>query len=351
VTRRRFIGFAVASVVLALVVSGVAVLGADLYLHRRAERSAGLNYRGYRGPVLGRRQPGEVRVAVLGGSTVFGYGGPWHEAFPALLEGMLNQRDSSRKWTTINLGYNAEGVYALAPTLDDFASLEADLAVFYVGYNDMLGDGGPNLALMRRSSGVFRLTGYYPILPAFLRERALLLRYGDLETAYLAMQPGQAERAVFRPSLAARASATALETADRIGDRVGRQINRWHADSAPPSTDGEAGCSRPWVFFCDALLRAVRVALARGQRVIVASQPRMTDPRVHDQQRHALADMMARQFGREPRVRYLDLGSAVDLSDRNYSFDEMHLGLDGNRLIAAAFVDPVRAMLDRPTPQ
>jgi hypothetical protein len=34
----------------------------------------------------------------------------------------------------------------------------------------------------------------------------------------------------------------------------------------------------------------------------------------------------------------------VDLSDRNYSFDEMHLELDGNRVIAAAFVDPVRPM-------
>ena len=344
VSRRRFLGFATATVVLALVVAGALLLVVDLYLHRRAERSAGLNYRGYRGPVVGRKQAGEVRIVALGGSTVFGYGGPWHEAFPALLAGMLNQRDPGRKWTAINLGFNAEGAYALLPTLEDFAALDFDLAIFYVGYNDMLGDGGPNLALMRRASSVFRLTGYYPILPAFLEERALMLRYGDLETAYLAMQPGQSERAVFRPTLAARASASALETADRIGDTVGRQIDRWDAEMVQAATSGEAGCSRPWVFFCDAVHRAVRDALARGKRVIVASQPRMTDPRVHDHQRRTLADMMSRQFSNDARVVYLDLSGAVDLSDRNYSFDEMHLGLDGNRVIAAAFVDPVRAI-------
>ena len=203
----------------------------------------------------------------------------------------------------------------------------------------------PTCTVVRRSSGLFRLAGYYPILPSFLRERALMLRYGDLETAYLAMQPGQAVRTVFRPSLAARASASVLEAASRIGDSMGDQIDRWHADGPQASSTGEAGCSHPWMLFCDSVQRAVRDVLARGKRVIVTSQPRMTDPRVHDQQRHALADLMSRQFANDPRVVFLDLGSAVDLSDRNYSFDEMHLGLDGNRVVAAAFVDPVRAIV------
>ena len=344
--RRRFVAFAASALFLSLAIPTIALLGADLYLHHRAERSAGLNYRGYRGPVVGRKTPGEIRVAVLGGSTVFGYGAPWHEAFPALLEGALNQREPGRKWTAINLGYNAEGVYALSPNLEDFGYLDYDVAIFYVGYNDMLGDGGPNRTVVRRSSGLFRLTGYYPILPSFLHERALMLRYGDLETAYLAMQPGQLVQTVFRPSLAARASASVLETANRIGNSMGDRMYRWHADDTPTvSLTGEAGCSHPWIFFCDSVQRAVRDVLVHGKRVIVASQPRMTDPRVHDQQRTTLAEMMSRQFGDNPRVRFLDLANAIDLSDRNYSFDEMHLGLDGNRVIAAAFVDPVRAMV------
>ena len=193
---------------------------------------------------------------------------------------MLNQKEAAPKWTAINLGFNAEGVHALSPTLDDFAYLDIDVAIFYVGYNDMLGDGGPNLALYRRSSAVFRLTGYYPILPAFLRERALILRYGDLESAYVAMQPGQTVQTVFRPSVSARASASVLEAATTVGDSLSRQIASWETPSVDGPADGEAGCAHPWAFFCDAVDRAVRSARGRGQRVIVASQPRMTDPRV-----------------------------------------------------------------------
>jgi hypothetical protein len=89
-TRRKLIVFAFLAVTLSMVLTLIVVLGADLYLHRRAERSAGLNRWGYRGPVVGRKQAGEVRVAMLGGSTLFGYGGPWHEAVPALLERFLN---------------------------------------------------------------------------------------------------------------------------------------------------------------------------------------------------------------------------------------------------------------------
>jgi hypothetical protein len=64
-----------------------------------------------------------------------------------------------------------------------------------------------------------------------------------------------------------------------------------------------------------------------------------------DSNRRTLADMMDRQFSNDACVLYLDLSGAVDLSDRNDSFDEMHLGLDANRAIAAALVDPVRAII------
>lgn len=343
--RRRFVAFAVSAFLLSILAMTAILVMADLVLHRRAERSAGLNHRGYRGPVVGRKRAGEVRVVVLGGSTVFGYGNPWDEAFPALLERMLNTSDARRPWTVVNLGFNAEGVHALLPTLDDFADLNFDVACFYVGYNDMLGDGGPNLALMRRESALFRRTGYFPILPAFLKEKALALRYGgDLEAAYVAMQPGEQPRTVFRPTVAARVSATALETASSISDSLSRQLAVGSPARPVGEAAGDAGCSHPWMHFCDSIYRAARHGLSRGIRVIVASQPRMTDPRAHDRQRQALAAMMGRQFHDEPRVRYLDLGSAVDLTDRNYSFDTMHLGLDGNRVIAAAFLDPVKEM-------
>ena len=46
------------------------LFGADLYLHHKH----GVNAWGYRGPVIGRKQPGEKRVAILGGSTTWGFG-------------------------------------------------------------------------------------------------------------------------------------------------------------------------------------------------------------------------------------------------------------------------------------
>lgn len=75
-TRRKFAAFAVSAVAIAIAGSFLALLAADLYIHRKCEQSAGMNIWGYRGPVLGRKQPNEIRVAALGGSTALGYGLP-----------------------------------------------------------------------------------------------------------------------------------------------------------------------------------------------------------------------------------------------------------------------------------
>src|SRR5687768_8294397 len=84
--RRRFVVFALAAIALSVGLGLSALLAVDLYLHHRAERSAGLNRWGYRGPIATGKQAGEVRIAMLGGSTMFGYGVTWSEAIPALLE-------------------------------------------------------------------------------------------------------------------------------------------------------------------------------------------------------------------------------------------------------------------------
>lgn len=72
-TKRRFAAFATGTVFGTVVLLAGVLLAADLYAHHRVERSVGVNRPGYRGPVAGRKQPGEPRVVMLGGSTVFGY--------------------------------------------------------------------------------------------------------------------------------------------------------------------------------------------------------------------------------------------------------------------------------------
>ncbi len=73
-SRKRRVLFAAAAMLLSLMASLALIVGADMYLHRRAEQSAGLNMWGYRGPRLGGKGAQEVRIAFLGGSTMFGYG-------------------------------------------------------------------------------------------------------------------------------------------------------------------------------------------------------------------------------------------------------------------------------------
>src|ERR1044071_1575237 len=85
-TTRKRIAFASAALLVAVVSALAALVAADLYFHRRAERFAGVNVWGYRGPRVSRKTRGEHRLVVIGGSTAFGYGVAADQAFPALLE-------------------------------------------------------------------------------------------------------------------------------------------------------------------------------------------------------------------------------------------------------------------------
>jgi hypothetical protein len=94
-----------AAVTLALVIPFVTLLAVDVYLHRRFEKSAGFNIWGYRGPVVPKKQPGEYRVVMLGGSAAYGYGVTWDQAIPAVVERRLAGRTQSpARVSVINLG-------------------------------------------------------------------------------------------------------------------------------------------------------------------------------------------------------------------------------------------------------
>ena len=73
ISRRKFVAFALTAMSLSVVAAVLLLLIADLFVHSRAERSAGLNRWGYRGRVAASKKSGELRAVMLGGSTVFGY--------------------------------------------------------------------------------------------------------------------------------------------------------------------------------------------------------------------------------------------------------------------------------------
>jgi hypothetical protein len=346
-TRLERFAFAAAAILLSLVVMTAVLLALDLYAHRRVERSAGLNWRGYRGPTVDRKQPGELRVAMFGGSTVFGYGVAWDETIPAALERALRVALPGRRVTVVNLGLIGEGAYAFLPNLQDFDDLQYDIVCLYEGYNDLLGDQRPNVDLVRHESTVFRLTGYFPVLPLVVGEKIMALTSGTVGAAYEADRAKQRERAVFHPNAAERTSAAALKAASDLSKALGRQLERLATEEPSTEASGRSGCLAPWVRYCDFTYAAVEFATSRGDSVIVAAQPLLvSDPgrERHASQQHALADLAARVFSTNPRVRFVDLGKAIDLSDTKYAFDGMHLTREGNAIIAHALVEPVLAL-------
>lgn len=350
-SRRKFALLASLTVLISIAITGAGLLALDLFVHYRASRSAGLNIWGYRGPLAGSKEPGELRLAVLGGSTAFGYGLPWYEAAPAVLERQLNaMRPPDRRVSVVNLAYNNEGAYSYRFTLEDFNFLDYDVVVLYDGYNDMMGDVGPNTAVYRHDSPVFRLTGYFPLLPLALRERAMLLRSGgDLRAAYAASR-GEAEgKTTFQPNAVERGSAATMETAASITEALGEQLGRLSApaDRAPLPNTQEAGCASPWSHYCQAMYVAVKYARERGKPVVVVLQPRMVEPvtDAHAQQQAALVDMLKRKFGADRDVHYVDLSNAIDLHDRNYSVDSVHLSTDGTEIVSAKLATPIAEIL------
>ncbi len=348
ISRRKFIAFALVAISLSVGAVLALLLVADLVLHARAERSAGLNRYGYRGPVVGSKQSGEFRAVMLGGSTVFGYGVSRQDAIPAVVERELRSR-LQQPVSVVNLGYNNEGAYSFLPNLTDFAYLDYDLVVLYEGYNDLTGDESPNTAVFRRDSAVFRLTGYFPMLPLYLDEKAKMLRYGgDLGAAYAASRGDQ--KVVFSPNLFQRTSAGAMEAAAAVTNALGEQLGRFSEPSAAAvSKESAIGCRYPWVNYCHSIHTAVRYALARGNTVAVVGQPmiRYRVQLVHAHQQEVLASMIKREFAGESRVRYIDLSDAVDLSNASLAFDPMHLNAQGNAAVGAALATALMSFIAR----
>ena len=173
----------------------------------------------------------------------------------------------------------------------------------------------------------------------------MAIRYGgDLSAAY------QGDKIVFRPGLAQRATASALEKANAIGDAFGRQLARAIPDARrADAVFVDEVCGR-WPRYCNEMYVAVKYVLDRGKRALVVSQPLRfkgegeVGEKQRDQQRLMVAYLRQR-FGEDPKLRFVDLGSAVDLTDPLLAFDPVHLTAAGNRQVAARLVEPVRNLL------
>lgn len=340
-TTRRKLLFAAITMGLAIGAAAGALVAIDVSLHHRVQNLAAANMWGYRGPTIGAKRTNEKRIVVLGGSTAFGFGLPWNEAFPYQLQDALNARaPQGRRFTVINLGAPTQGAYGFQFDLADYAFLKYDAAVFYEGYNDLGMTDLPNAVpqrdaqnrfLWRRQSPIFRLTGYFPVLPLVFREKAMSLRAGgDLDAAY---RGGPVK---FKGGAAAQATAATLQGAADFADALGRGLGRV---TAPAGTERAALDTVTWRPYTDTVLAAVRMARARGVSAIVVTQPYASD--THKSQQRALAAALREAFGGDRGVRYVNLGELFDIRDPQVTLDGVHPRASANRIIAGNLVEPV----------
>ena len=335
-TRKKRLLFTLLAMSLAVFFSVACLLAADVYYHHKMSTSAGLNVWGYRGPTVGRKKTGERRVVVVGESTTFGYGVHWQETIPAYLGDLLNAQAGSpgHPISVVNLGYNNEGAHSYLYTLEDYKYLNYDVVVFYSGYNDL---GGSNSSAFRHASPIFRLTGYFPILPMVIREKSMvILSGGNLELAYRG-------KTVFKPTLAQRTAGSALAAVASVSESLDKQLTSAMPDPKDNAAVVGAECGPRWAHYCGGMYAAVKYVLDRKKKVLITTQPRINDNHVDQQQR--LVAFLQHSFGGNPLLRFTNLSDALKVTDPALCYDGMHLTAAGNRLIAEKLVGPVSEIL------
>src|SRR4029453_8795202 len=176
-------------------------------------------------------------------------------AIPARLESKI--RGVGEQASVVNFAYNNESAYSFRFTLADYLYLDYDMAIFYEGYNDLMGDtAAPNFSVFRHESPLFRVTGYLPIFPLIFREKATSMLYrGNLNQMADELRTGK--KVTFDASVADRAKAGALNATAAVGDAIQRQLGRMSPEAAPsiPSPNA-SGCKYPGAGSCHSLLRA-----------------------------------------------------------------------------------------------
>ena len=176
------------------------------------------------------------------------------------------------------------------------------------------------------------------MLPLVMAEKAKAIRYGGrLEAAY------RGEKTAFRPNLAERTTATALETAADISAALERQLARMAP--APGAAEAEGGpteCGN-WPWYCRDVYSAVKLVLDQGKRALVVTQPYISEP--HKDQQSRMVGYLHQTLDEKHLLRFANLGPTLDLKDPSLAYDGMHLTVAGNRQIAESLVGPVRDLL------
>jgi hypothetical protein len=119
------------------------------------------------------------------------------------------------------------------------------------------------------------------------------------------------KRPGFVPGILDRSKAAAMEMGAKIARSLERQLGRLTDPDLGEGRTREAGCGGKWLFYCNSLHAAVALSLGRGKKVLVVTQPYISDS--HVEQQNQMASMLRKSFGRAPGFHYMSLGKTIDL--------------------------------------
>lgn len=300
----------------------------DLHYHKKYMYKWGLNYKGYRGKVVAKKEKNELRIVMLGGSTVFGYGVKYNETLSAYLEQELQKYfksiGSDKKVSVINLGYNSEGVYAYYFNLIDFYYLNYDYVIIYTGYNDL---GIGNTMVYRHSNFIFRYFGYMPIFPYLAREKIAAIQSNYYKKKY----KSDNERINFG-NRNMRVTATDISRKLVIYNNLDEIIKRLRTiKDLDFNIDNLKTDKWSWVKFY--MKKSIDFLLSKNKKIIIINQPYLNND--HIEQEKSLSNFFKKEYGTNNNFYYLNLGNVMNLNSELVTFDGMHLKAKSTQEMAA----------------
>jgi hypothetical protein len=270
-------------------------------LDRRAHKADvfGVNQWGYRGEARGERQPGEIRVALVGGSAAYESATNLEDTMAMAIVSQLQEigRPRNQEYSLVNLAQPHVSADSYLGTLRRYAFLDPDAVAVVDGYDTI--EGLPPHA--RERSAVFRAAGYLPILPARILGRPAWLSDPDGGTVEM-LRDGRTEPA-------------------------------------------DVGCDGASKAYCAAMADTVRFVLQEGLPIVVASPPFVTTR--HAAQQRSLGALLTETFGSDPRFLYLDLGTAINLTHPAESPDGIHRTVVGNHEVGQPIAVGILRLLNR----
>lgn len=285
-----------------LALASLLTLALDVRAHARVERLGGVNVWGYRGPVMRTKRADEVRIAVVGGSLAFGWGVAASETVAPtirqLLALVLDVRGGpSITVTAVNLGAMGAPWSEYRSQIAHFAYLQPDILCLYLDPDAR--SAGERLPAA--DSGVAMLTGYVPMLPLVLQEKADRLWTGRAMVARTGRALGALDHSLHRIL-----GAQPTVAVDRPFDEIAESVS-------------------------DALM------VARGVVVIIPAPFSSLDTIATD----GFAERIRARYAGDKRVRIVDLDQVPELADEGLRLDGRNLSVAGHAKVAAEAVPTV----------